>query len=753
MDHFRRQYSVLSDARDGTQGAAGDYSVDLREVLRKLWRRKLVIVATVVSAVVVAGVILTQIVPRYTARALLMIESRDTNVVDIQAVMVGLPIDAEAVRSEIEVIRSRGLAEKVIDRLDLDRDPEFNEALRQRGLIAQLLDPATYLPEAWLAVVGAGDTDAYLTDAERTARARARIVNAFLDRLEVTRLGRSRVVAVAFESQSPQVAAVVANTLAERYILEQLEAKFEATQRVTAWLNERIDTLRETVEASERLVEGFRNQSGLIQGQDTTLARQQISELSTQLILARTARAESEARFRQVQELLASGGIESALEVLESPLIQRLREQESDVRRKAAELSTEFGEKHPRMINARAEARDLRANIETEVSKIVKGYDNEADIARAREESLNRSLDELKVQAAEANKHEIRLRALEREATANRTLLETFLARFKETSAQEDIDIQQPDARVISRADVADKPSSPRSRIVLAVVLVGSILLGVLLVFVIEHLDRGFRSGEQLEQETGVGVLALVPALKGLGRAARDPASHALQRPGSAYGESIRSLYTSVQLSHVDAPPRKILIASSLPKEGKTALVGSLGRMQAATGKSVVMIDADLRRPSLHALLGLRDQPGVVELLAGEVELEDVLQTDTASGAHFIAAGRAAPSPPDLVGSDRMIALLDRLAESHELVIIDSPPVMAVSDARILSKQVDATVFVVRWADTRREVVTNALRQMARAGGPMAGVVLSMVDARKHAQYGYGDSGTYYGPLKKYYTG
>jgi len=273
--------------------------------------------------------------------------------------------------------------------------------------------------------------------------------------------------------------------------------KFEATRRATSWLNERISGLREKVETAESAVEAFRRKSGLLKGSEGTLVSQEISELNTQLILARTSRAEAEARLTQVRQLIrSSGGATSAAEVLDSQLIQRLREQEAEVNRKVAELSEEYGERHPKMINARAELRDLRSKIESEVNKIVNGLANEVGVAKARETSLQRSVDRLKAQVAKSNSAAVQLRALQREANASRTLLETFLGRFKETSAQEDLDIQQPDARIISRADLPDQPSFPKKRLILALVVVGSTFLGVLLVFFVEALDQGFRSGE-----------------------------------------------------------------------------------------------------------------------------------------------------------------------------------------------------------------------------------------------------------------
>ena len=730
--------------------------IDLRTLLRKVWRRKGIIFGTITVLTVLTAIIVFQLTPRYTAEALLMIETRGTNVSgEVEAVLSGLSADAAAIQSEIEVLGSRGLAGKTAKRLNLDRNPEFNGSLRPRGFLAEFLDPATYIPKEWLiAFLGRAD-DESLTEEELRAIERVRVTDTFLGHLKISPKGRSRVIVVEFTSEDPKTAAEIANTHADLYIIEQLEVKFEATRRATAWLNERVAGLRDKVRETEGAAETFRQKSGLLEGQGegVTLTSQELSELTTQLILARTARAVAGARLQQVRELVSSASsVDSAAEVLESPLIQRLREQEAVVERKVAELSVEYGERHPTMINARAEVRDLRNKIEREVNKIVKGLENEVGVMRVREATLRASLEDMKKRAAEANKASIQLRALEREATANRTLLETFLARFKETSAQEDLNAQTADARIISLAEVPDKPSFPKKRLIIALAFVGSTFIGLLLVFGIEALDAGFRSGEQIERVTGVPVLGLVPILSGLGRIGKSPETYIVEHPTSAFGESIRTLHTSILLSRVDEPPKSILITSALPKEGKTTIAACLARLRGGAGQKGVVVDADMRHPDIHRVFGVPMQPGLTELLAGEASLEEVVRKDEATGAHVIAAGRPVPNPPDLLASEQMKRFLGALTKTYDLVVFDSPPVVAVSDARILSNAVDMTVFVVRWADTRREVVGQGLKQIAMSGGHLAGVVLSLVNAKKHARYGYGDSGYYYGRVKKYYT-
>ena len=544
----------------------------------------------------------------------------------------------------------------------------------------------------------------------------------------------------------------MANTLAELYLVEQLEAKFEATKRATEWLNKRLTDLRAKMEASERAVEVYRNESGLVRGKDSTLITQQISELNTQLILARTKRAEADARLKQVESLLRSpGGADSAAEVLSSLLIQKLREQEAEIQRKAAELAQEYGDKHPRMINARAEIRDLQAKIEGEVKKIVQGLRNEVKVAAAREESLRSSLTELEQRGAALNEKGVELGTLQRDANANRALYEQFLARFKETSEQKEI--HQADARIISRADTPIRPSFPRVLLFIAIAFVASCLVAIGLVTLIERLDHGFRSMEQIEQIAGVPALGLVPSLQGMANLRKEPQDYILEKPVSAFGEAVRALHAGLLLSNVDNPPKLVLITSAIPNEGKTSLSLSFARMVAKQGqKKVVLVDCDLRRPQAHRRLKLAEKPGLVEYLAGEATLDEVLQLDEPSNALIVSAGRTPNNPTDLLTSEHFKDFLRKLSEACDLVILDSSPVLAVSDSRILARLADKTIFVVRWAETRREVAVQGIKQIVEAGADLAGVVLSMVNVKKHARYGYGDSGYYYGPYRKYYS-
>jgi capsular exopolysaccharide synthesis family protein len=579
------------------------------------------------------------------------------------------------------------------------------------------------------------------------------VIDAFLQRLAVKPEGRSRVARISFVSEDPKLAAAAANAVADFYVVAQLEAKFEATKRATTWLGERVEQLRSEVESKEQTIEEYRAQSGLLKGgREVTLTDEKVSELNAQIVLELANLAESEARLQQINRLVESpNGIESAIEVLRAPLIRELRAEESRVERTIAELSEEYGDRHPTFINAQAELRDLRGKIKIEVDRVIQGLRNEVAVARARSSSLVRSLEKVKTEVADLNLREVQLRALEREANASRTLLETLLERTKETASQESF--QQADASILSYAPIPKFPSSPKKSILYPVVLVAALLLGLSAAFLIEKLDLGFRSAEQIGQYLRVRSLGLIPSTSKIATLGKPPQEYILENPQSAFGEAIRSLYTNILLSDVVQRPKVLLISSSLPREGKTTIAVSLARTLAMFGQRVLVVDCDLHRPTTHEAMKMKPAPGLSECLREGVRPEDVIQIDEASGAHVLQAGTPHGYSPDQLDSDVMQRLLRSLTRRYDLVILDSAPVLAVADTFFLARLADKTIFLVRWAKTRRESVGLALEQLLAAGANVSGVLLTMVDVKSHAQYGYADSGAYQGSLKKYYTG
>jgi polysaccharide biosynthesis transport protein len=737
---------LLEQAEQFSAAEPDDVEIDVAEIIRALRRRRWALAGCVLLITSLVLLVTFQLTPLYTASAEVLIDPRDRNVADLDSVLSGLSPDASTIESQIQVIRSRSLALRTIEALGLESDPEFNPALREPGALAQFTE--------WLRGLAPGEPEEPSEEA-RLALEETRLIESFSEALAVSRVGRSSyVISIAFTSEQPAKAARVANALAELYLVEQLEAKFEATERATDWLNERLGALRAEVEKSERLVEAYRSKHGLVVSQGITVDEQQLSEINAQLILGRSHLAESQARFRHVSGLLASGsGVDSLAEVLASEVIQDLRRKQAELAREQAELQSRYGDRHPRMINIRAQSEDLVLQIEAELKRIVTNLENEVMVARSRVGSLEEGLADEQSQRSAGEEARIGLRELSRQAAANRALYESFLGRFKETSEQQGI--QEADARIISQAAVPAGPSYPRKGLFAAAGFLASLLVGLGVVFLLERLDNGFRSSRQLEDALGLPLLASIPEISGadaeVDGAALSPPDYVLARPLSVYGESMRGLRTALLLSNVDVPPRAVIFSSSLPSEGKTTSAISLARSVARSGKRVVLVDSDLRRPAVARGLGLSPEAGLVEYLAGEASLDDVLFDDADSGLRVLPTIQGAGNAPDLLGSESMRTLLEKLKTDFDLVVVDSPPVLLVSDAMVLGRICDKMVFVVKWEETPRQAAQEAVHRMRQFGVDVAGVAMSRIDTKRGAEYGgYGDS--YYRNASKYYV-
>ena len=715
----------------------------LLDVLGLLWRHKMLILATMTLTMTLSALIVFQLTPRYTAEAQILIGTRTAKVVDVESVLEALRPDRATVQNEVEVLASRSLAEAVVDELGLVESPEFNRRLRPPSL---LRDSPHWLAQ-WLRAALSGDDPTTAPTPEEEARsARDDTVTALSDALEIAPVRLSNVVSVAASSEDAELAATIVNTLSDVYLRQLLAEKFAATERAGGWLDERVRELREQVEQSERRVEDYRNAQGLTQTSDSTLIEQQISEVNSQLIAARATTSEADAKLRQARELMQSeDGIYTAPEVLAAPLIQSLRMQEASLVGEAAQMAQEYGPRHPRMINVNAELKDIRTEILDEVQRIVRSLENGLEVARTRERSLEAALEELTAQAERLTASQARLRVLEREAAANQALFDMFLARQMETGGQEDL--FSADARILSRATTPNEQTWPNVVAAMGISLVVSALLALLMVFVVEQVfNRGFRHSGQLEAGLRVGSLGVVPMLADKEEDAL--ISHVLNNPMSAFSESLRMLHVGLLATRSDdSRPVSVLVTSSVANEGKTFLAIALARLIARSGRRTLLIDADLRHGQIAKRLALPDRTGLAHLLAGRAEITNpVIQRDEESGLDVLTAGKSLKVRTDIVRARQMAKILAEFKDRYELVIVDSPPVLLVSDALTLGQIVDDTVYCVLWADTPRQVAAAGVKQLLDAGARVAGGALTMAQGHRKRYYSYNYGSYGYGP-------
>ena len=656
---------------------------------RSFLRHGKLIVCVIVVLNVVALLGVHSLTPRYTASADLMVGPREEQVVDLKAVLSGLSGSSDVIESEIQVLRSREIARSVVQAMNLDQMVEFNPALQPPGLRQQASEAVTAaatsalgwladqlaptgIPQqiqAWLAPKAAPapvlppSVAATLAGSSEPVDPLSEPVDRFLAALDVASKGRSRVITVSFTSTSPVLASKVPNAVADAYIANQLDAKTNATAQATKWLDERVAEMRAQLLNADEAVEAYRRRAGIVPIRDSTLLNQQISEAGQALMLAHEQVSAAQARIASVASLNG---------------------------------------------NAAGLKRDLIA-------------------AQMREVSLQADLTTLRAQIDAGSQSEIGLRALQREADADRNLYDKLLARARETKVQSGL--QQADAKMISRAERPVEPSFPKPAVILPLFFVASVVISLLMVLWLESLDRGFSSVEQLELGLGIPAITAIPLVRNTLLRRRSVESHCLEQPKSSFAESIRTLHTGLVLSGRDAPPKTVLVASSLPGEGKSWVVLACAAMMASYGKRVLVIDCDLRKPSVSRHFGPKRTVGLVECLTGQATLEQALYQDPASLVHVLpAGGSGGRAMPDLFATAAMRELLQAASTTFDLVLLDGGPVLGIADTSHLCRMADATVFVVKWNDTRCAAVKSGVRQLLNSGANVIGTILTMVD-------------------------
>jgi polysaccharide biosynthesis transport protein len=722
--------SVTRARRSGVEWPAAspsrDEEYDLRDVFKILSRRRGVIILTVLLVTICTGLIAVNLTPRYTASSTIVVEPRETRVINFDETQRDVLEDASTINTHVKFLTSTSFAQKVIERLDLGRDPEFNSALRP----------------GWAAVAEDGASAASMEELTET----------FLTKLEVDPSGQSYAITVSFTSVAPETAARVANATAELYVEHQLESKQAATTGALDWLTHRLDELREQLVQSERAAQEYRAENELaVSGDGLEFSDEELTALTQELIGAQAERVATEAKLDRIRQVRGSReALDSIPEVMMSPIIADLRQQEMEILRTEAQLRQEYGPRHPTIIQLQADKDKLAARLDAETRNIIASLANQVATIQVREQTLHERLAQAKSASAADSQAEIQLRLLEGEAESTRTLYTMLLDRFKELTAQREL--LEPGVRVISTAAVPAKPSAPQVKLITAAGFVGSLMFSTLLAFVLDRLDRRLRTGRQAEEVLDLPHIGMIPKLNGVMRR-HGAHRYLVEKPTSTYAEAIRSVQSALYFSSFDQPPQVVLVTSSVPAEGKTTFALSIATLLAQSGCRTVAVDLDLRRPSLGRPATEEGGGDLIDYLRGEKKLDDILHgASQVPTLHIVPGRRLAASPTDLLASPRMATFMAELRARYDHIVLDSPPLLGMSDSRFAARLADAVVFVVRWSKTREEVARKALDILRDSGAPVAGTVLTQVDVRRQRKYSPEDVLQYYGEYKKYYV-
>lgn len=733
------------DYQTNTTSLHNDESdINIKQFLMTLWRRKFLILIVMLLGVGSMFLYVQTLSPKYSAKASVLIENGLNPSGELRSFISSIRIDSSVILSEAEVLKSRTMARKVIGKLGLMNDPEYNPRLRmaEPNAIDKIINGDVRENNFKTLSVNRSAIEQGAEDPELGL-----VIDVFLEHMRVRPVPGSFVLQVEFNSQNPQKAALVANTIIDEYIDLNLDKKFRVTERLTNWLDTRLNTLRIQAREAEDALEAFRLENNLQVNDIEDFTQQQLNGLSAQLVKAKAQEAEAQARLKQIEN---PSKIMLTPEAENSRVLQALKLKEAQTLDDIAELSDRYGPKYPAMIDADLALKEVRSQMRQETKNIAKNIEANLKFAQARVSEIEDSLNQMDQPEGSDINASIRLRELERELDASRSILEAFLQTYKRAADQGKL--QESQASVISYATIPLMPYHPNKPLFLSLSVIVSFFIGVGLVLLLENMATLFRTVEELEEETGHACLGLIPAVPKL-----DPkkpiADYVISRDGARVAESMRTLRMVLNLraENKGQKAKVVTLTSSLPEEGKTTLSTWMARVSAKSGERVIVIDCDLRRPRLHTAFGKTPQNTLVEYLTGKCTLEEALYRDPATNTHVIF-GRSVPNNAlDLISKDRMSNLIEALREQYDLVILDSPACLSVSDARLLASKSDQTVYVVSWNESPREVVNAGLKQFADFGYDAVTLVLNNVDLKRYAKYGFNDAVHYYSAYNPYY--
>jgi polysaccharide biosynthesis transport protein len=718
--------------RDGLR-RSGSNALELLQIFRR-HRTLLLIVFLTLS--IIGTLIVLIMPPTYTADATVLFDPRKRQVVSSEPVL-GRPVaDSQmlqtVVESELQRILSRRVIDPIIDQFHLTEDPEFNRPLWVKWLDS-FQSWSLWSPSVQEAIAGAIRALGLQPQREGPDAERERVITNLTKRLNAQVQGHSTAMKISFWSEDAGKSAAVVNGIAQNYVQLSVQDSTAAVQDALATLTQRSDDLRTKAADAESAAEEFKNKAHVFEDpRNGNLNSTQMMQIANQLVQARADLAAAEARMAESQSVSKNPG--ASPDVLRSQVIERLREEEAKLAAGVAEATSRSGSAYPVVVARQAALNAVKGRIELEMSNIIRGNQAARDGALARVNLLREQLADMWRQVESNSPAEIRYHQLKLEADVRHSLYQEYLRRIQEISQQ--LGTAQPDAQIISGAETPVRPSWPNLMLLLPCIAFVAATIATGSAVMADLFGKGFHSLEQAMETFGDQAFVLVPRLptkRKFRLGGRRNVWSEKRLPSGPYAESIHSL--RVQLRNSGAPFQTVLFTSPVEADGKTMTAVSFAKQEAQSGLKVLMIDADLRRPRLHGLFrGL--QPGLSDLLSGEKSIDDFIQYDDETNLAFISAGRTVSSPIDLLSSLKMQEVLDEAAVRFDRIVVDSPAVIAVADARVLTRLMDRTVYIVQWGRTPRNLALRGFDMLHQSGGFVVGPVFAQVDGVSEAYGG-----------------
>lgn len=702
-----------------------DDSIDLRKYWAVIMRRKWTVL-TFFAIVVVAGMTATYLTtPIYRASTTLQIDAEEAKIVQYEQVTSqqdsGNAI--EYMRTQQEVLRSRAIAERVVNELNLTAHPLFNAPPEKSGLAR------------WLPWSGSAKEKQETADVAMAGKTRS-IAMAVQEGLKVEPIPNSRLLRLHFDSPDARLAAQVSNSIASVFINHNLARRMDATAYAKTFLQDRLQLVQAKLEDSEKALVAFAREQELIKadGQGGAVDTQVLSGFTGALTQAQQERIRAEALYNSTQ----GASIEALPEAMENKTLQALKERKAKLEADYQENLKIYKPAYPKMQQLQTQIAETQEVIAGELQNIRSSIKARYQAAAAQEAALSAKVRESKRDILSEQDRSIQYNILKREVDTNRQLFESLLQRLKEVGVAGGVGTNN--ISVVDRAEVPAKPFKPNPRTNLLMAILLGLVGGIGLAFLFEHLDDTIKQGDEMEQMLGLPVLGVIPFT-------RSPTDGKLYHENfdtrSHFAEAYRSLRTALQFSTQEGMPRVLMITSTSMGEGKSTTALSLAMQVAQTGKKVLIIDGDLRKASLHTSLALSNQTGLTNYLAGDAKPVDITSTTEVPNLFAITSGPLPPNPAELIGSSKMVSLLALAAEKFDHVIVDGPPVLGLADAPLLGSITDATVLVVEVGSTRREFARGAVKRLRGTHTHLIGGVLTKMRSRGHS-YDYYYSGHYY---------
>lgn len=734
--NMARQFSAYTPPVDNDSNSGTVSMLQIRDFLGRQWR---VILLVVLLSLAVGAAYVFLSPSKYTAQTDMIIDTKRVTWTQAEMASENRLVEDASVESEIETTKSEKVASTVIRRLNLLEDPEFIGA--GAGLKRRLF---TIL----------GLTSG--VDQPSSDEAMRRALNTLKANLGVVRLGRSYIEQISYTSLDRDKAARIANAFADAYIEDQLQAKFDGTRRASAWLEQRIAELRQQASDAYRAVQDFKSKNNIIIGVDGKLASEvELDQLGIALAKARADTSQARAKLDRISLVLDQRTERESLTIpdpvvtdaLSNPVITRLRQQFLDNQSKESEWRARYGADHQAARNLRAEMAAQQRAIWDEITRIAESYKSELQIARSQEDSIDKRMIEVFEKSGTLRQSQVRLRELETASNTYRGIYETFLSRFTQSVQQQSF--PSTEARVVTFASPPSSPSSPKVALTLALAGVCGLGLGIATAFAREQMSRQVHTRAQLEKLLGTSCLAVLPAFakkKSAGRNPRGtPTSDAFRQmndvtPFSATAEALRYIKVAIDLNPTGG--KVIGMVSALPGEGKTTVAAAFASFVAKNGARTLLIDADLRNPSMTRTLGYNGHPGILNLVADKSEFDELVISDANLKFDFLPSSTQIKptNSADVLNSPTMKDTLKAARSRYDYVLIDLPPILPVVDVKAAAHLIDAFVLVVEWGSTATDEIVRAVEASSIVRERLLGTVLNKADEAIMRRFeGYSD--------------